>query len=64
MKELGRIAARTGKTCFGAGGYKPGDIERAHCWLMGYAEINPNHPDMPARYRTDGGQNQLERINR
>ncbi len=62
LKEAGRSAARAGVTCFGAGGWKPGDELRAHYWLDGYAEIIPNHPDMPARYRTDGSMSELERM--
>jgi len=62
VKAEGRAAALAGETCFGAGGYKPGDDTRAMFWLQGYAEVNSNHPDMPARYRTDGGRSFLERL--
>lgn len=62
VTEQGRAAARAGLTCFGAGGYMPGDSERAHLWLTGFAEINPNHPDMRSRYRTDGGASTLEKL--
>jgi hypothetical protein len=51
VKEEGRTAARNGASPFGAGGHKPGDMHRAHFWLLGFAEVNPAHPDLPERYR-------------
>lgn len=43
VMEDGRIAARAGKSSFGAGGYKPGDSQRASDWLLGYREVIPSH---------------------
>jgi hypothetical protein len=51
VREQGRAAARAGKTCLGAGGYRGGD-PRAHFWRQGYAEVNCAHPDLPVRYRS------------
>jgi hypothetical protein len=51
VKQEGRAAAKAGQSPFGAGGYMPGDWLRAHYWRIGYREVNPNHPDLPGRYR-------------
>lgn len=37
----GRAAATSGETSFGAGGYKPGDFQRARDWLEGYRQGTP-----------------------
>lgn len=41
VMEQGRACARAGHSSFGAGGYKPGDMQRAHEWLCGYHEVIP-----------------------